>query len=542
MDYATTNNNILSGMIYIQNSSRPFAFDRHQPKIRLLGQINMMDETTTTFLDQTYYLIIPIHNSNKNTDNINKKSTLTSLLSSNSVLTSTKHNDTINSMPENINNDENTIFLPFSIPLNKNIPSSFSTLTRAIRYTLYVSIWTTTQKNESATTLSIYKKNDDPNSKDDVPTKIFAIRPVFIHRRQDYFPTATTIITNRLYWGTSKQSRLWRYEIQLPRVVTLKDLIAPSTSSCIHSNNNSTLIMDDHDTTSTTPIGNKYDDCYLNIILRIKNTQHHFPRRRKQQQLPHLIYETSTALSKQFKKYTECCIAEFKFVEECTLSTNSIHPFTSSSKSCLHSTEKRNASSSSIVATTLLSETHILSWPSFTWNEPFKASFKLDRFPLPTTTTTPTTSISSTITTESPSYCHDVQIRHYLNIKLTFDDGNEFIDYNTHTFPIEVIPLLLMKKNQTKVSSFAPSSRNDNKKLYRDASFNSATSSATTLNNCSKISTNTSSNSNSDIDIDAISCSNSSNNNNDNSDTGTCCHDSYYSSSSDESFTYKKHN
>ena len=177
--------------------------------------------------------------------------------------------------------------------------------------------------------------------------------------------------------------------------------------------------------------------------------------------------------------------------------------------------------------TTLLhSETHILSSPSYSWDDPWKVSLKLDKVPLPTTAMTRKNNFKNANTVSCHCYNEIIRIQHYLEIKLTFDDGKGYIDYNTHTFSISVIPLLSVMNKEattatTKCSSSSSSFPSNNKNtLHRDTSFDSTTSLNTTM----------SSNVNSDDDSSNSSSSSS----------YTAASSLVYYSSSDEGFSKKQ--
>ena len=127
-----------------------------------------------------------------------------------------------------------------------------------------------------------------------------------------------------------------------------------------------------------------------------------------------------------------------------------------------------------------------------------------------------------------------IRIQHYLEINLIFDDGNGYIDSNTHTFPISVAPLLsAMNKEEATTattkcasSSSSPSSpsssfpSNNKSTLHRDTSFDSTKS----------LNTSMSSNINSDDDSSNSSSSSS----------YTAASSLVYYSSSDEGFSKKQ--
>ncbi|KAG2226115.1 hypothetical protein INT45_011732 [Circinella minor] len=204
------------------------------------------------------------------------------------------------------------------------------------------------------------------------------------------------ILPHRLYWGTSKRSQLWRYEIQFPDTITLNDLI---TSSCTE---NELSSSDEEDNENDTNNQKKYYYCALNTNIRMKNIQqqrrqHHSSLRKQQRQQQ---FETMSDMTKQSEKFTECCIAEFKFVEECSINPTTIKTVPSKNKSiytnfCSCSLDTKSLSNTTTTSTatetmttttTLLhSETRILSLPSYSWDNPWKVNLNLDKVPLPTT-------------------------------------------------------------------------------------------------------------------------------------------------------------
>ncbi|KAI7857555.1 hypothetical protein BDC45DRAFT_566013 [Circinella umbellata] len=549
------NNHLLTGNIAIQNwnystiASSPCGLKHIE--IRLIGEVSISDNMTTIFLDQkSCPFSSGTDNNNIPTANAANNELLHNSNNDSSIITTSPLTSSFSTTTTASTLDKNTVNFPFSIPLDKSLPASFSSADRFIRYTVYVSILTATSSTRRLgfhvkNGISTNKKNYD--GKNDL-IKVQATQPVFIHHNNgrsstnyiDYiFPMTTTarkatpaILPHRLCWGTSKRSQLWRYEIQFPHTITLNDLI---TSSCIDNKLSSSEEEDNENHTNNTK---KHYHCVLNTNLRMKNIQqqrrqHHSSIRKQQQQ-----FETMSDMTKQSKKFTECCIAEFKFVEECSINPTTIKtvpsknksiytnlcPCSIDTKSLSNTTITSNATETMTTTTTLLhSETRILSLPSYSWDNPWKVSLKLDKVPLPATVMTRKKSFN----TNTTCGCNKeiLQIQHYLHISLTFDDGSGYIDYNTHTFPINVIPLLSVankeKVTATTTTTKHSSSFSSNKKntLHRDTSFDSTTS----------LNTSISSNINSDDNISHSS----------NSSSYTDASSFVYCSSSDEGLSKK---
>ncbi|KAI9489331.1 hypothetical protein BDB00DRAFT_932098 [Zychaea mexicana] len=446
-------NNRLSGIVTIRNWKRPSCALK-QPRVRLLGEayiaggcnrINVVDG----FLDESHQLIF----NDDNTTNSDSSSNSTACSSSSStfnipdsITSSTSSPAYIVENEENTNDNNNIVLLPFSIPVHDDLPVSLSTAQHWIRYTIYAIAW-------------------------NGHTEVYAVRPVFFHRRNEHLMT-----TKRLYWGTSKTSRQWRYEISLPRAVT---------TSAIEQNgvpvSNEQQGSNDDDITASKHQQPENSSCVISATIRIKNTHfskhqhHHLPRQQQQ-------FETSTK-----PKRPERCLAEFEFVEECRTTITTYSSPTRSSYCA------KTSSSMS----TLLSETHTLSCPSYTWNCPWKVGLKLDLRPLPTTTLLHNKNynhcidsnngsfIASANTTTTSNTSYGISIRHYLQIKLKFDDGNGHLDHNIHTFPLDAVV------DANKVSESAGATTKT-KTIYRDPT-TSATSSSATLNSQSTSSVDTSS-------------------------------------------------
>ena len=348
-DINNSSSNLLTGSITTQNwnysTVMPSTCALTQPEIRLIGEVSISDDTTTIFLDKRGHLLSPGTDNNYIvTPNTTSSKLIRNINRDNDII----RTSSLSSLPFSATtgmstHNKSTIDFPFSISLDETLPASFSCANRFIRYTVHVSISTTISsaqhtRQHVGNAININSNNND--SKNDF-IKVQAIQPVFIHHDNNNcnstssigynFPRTTTlaaaaIMPNKLYWGTSKRSQLWRYEIQFPRVVTLNDIFsAPGTDN--------ELLSSEGDNKKNTNNNRNDYYCVLNTILRVKNTQHHpihhhryhhryhhhSSSQKKQQQS-----ETLTDMTKQSESYPESCIAEFKFIEESSINATTI--------------------------------------------------------------------------------------------------------------------------------------------------------------------------------------------------------------------------